>query len=125
MVAASLQADEHEDGDLPISKREWRACPSQDPGEFVADNFDHLLGRGEALGDFLSNRPLLDALLQVLRHLVVNVRLEEGPPNFAEHGRHLLGGDFSVPLELLEGLFELFRELFKHRCASPDGKMGF
>jgi hypothetical protein len=81
------------------------------------DDLDHLLGRGEAAGDLLAHGPLAHPGDEVLHHLEVDVRLQQGEAHLTEGGVDLGLGQPSVAPQAGEGLLQPVGEGVEHAWA--------
>ena len=70
------------------------------------NDLDDLLARLDAVEHFLAQRLLLDIRDKLLDNLVVNVGLEQRPPDLLEAVLHVLLGQFSLTANILEGGFQ-------------------
>ena len=82
-LARTLEPDEHQDLLAALRVAERLALLAQDLDQLVVDDTDHGLGRGQALEDFLPDRPLLDGRDELLDDLEIDVGLEKRAPDLA------------------------------------------
>ncbi len=113
-LSRSLQTD-HEDyqralagGPQPLR------FPPQGFDELLVHEFDHLLSRGEALGELSTQRPLPNAGDEVLGHGHVYVGLEQGEAYLPQRGIHVGRGEPALAPQLGEHAAETVGEGFEH-----------
>src|SRR5436305_2856590 len=128
-LARALEAAEHDDR-RPAVEAEVGPLLAQERGQLVADDLDHLLGRGEALQDLLAEGALAHPLDERLDHPEVDVGLEQRHADLAQRRVERLGGDLALALELAENVLELILQTVEHGLktslvrAGPAGDSG-
>ncbi len=88
-------------GGLPLKSSRGDSPPNE-RGEFLVDDLDDLLGRGQRPHDLFADRPLPDALDKGLGDLVVDVGFEQGQADLAQGLAHLGLVELAPAFELLE-----------------------
>ena len=101
-------------GRRTAGERELRASLAHDRGQLVVDDLHDLLARREALRHLGAGGALLHARDEVLDHLEVDVRLEEGEADLPHRlGKVLLGQRPMAP-KVAEGRLQLVGKRVKH-----------
>ena len=112
-LARTVEAD-HEDLER-TGTGEGRRAFAEEFDQFVVDDFDDLLARGDALEDLLADALRLDAFDEFSRDFEMHVGGQQGGAHFLERLRHIFFREFADAAEIAEGTAEFFRERFKHR----------
>ena len=86
----------------------------QDRGQLLVDDLDDLLAGVEALEDLGADRALAHAGHEVLDHLEVDVRLEQGEADLAHRGVDVRLGHAATAGQPGEGLAEAVAEVVEH-----------
>ena len=85
-LAAALQAGHEDDRRRLGGDVQFRLAAAHEGGELLVDDLHHLLAGGEALQHFAADGPLLDLGAEILGHLVVDVRFQQGHADLAHGG---------------------------------------
>ena len=88
-------------GGLPLRSSRGDS-PPRSVGEFLVDDLDDLLGRGQRPHDLFPHRPLPDALDEGLGDLIVDVGFQQRQAHLAQGLAHLGLGELAPAFELLE-----------------------
>ncbi len=75
---------------------------AQNPGQFVADDGDHLLGRGEGGEHLGAHSLLLDGFHQLLDDFEIDVGFEKRYADFAQSRLHVRRGELAFTAQVLE-----------------------
>jgi hypothetical protein len=89
--------------------------------QLLVDDLDDLLGRGEAPGHLLADRPLPHPANEVLDHPEIDVGFEQGEPHLAQGRVDLRLGQPPMPSELGEDVLEAVGERVEHVALSDRG----
>ena len=108
-------------GGLAARSRALLSPPPHQGDQFVVNDLDHLLARGQALQDLGSDSTLPDLFYEILDDLEVDVGLKQGKPHFAERLLDVLLGHDTLTAELLENLFQLVGKTIEHQTHNGDG----
>ena len=87
---------------------------AQQVHQFVVQDLDHHLARGQGLEHVGPDRLFLDGIDEVLDGLEVHVGGEQSHPDFPEGLGHVLFGQLGLAAQALENAFELIGKLFEH-----------
>ena len=90
------------------------ASLAHERGQFVAHDLDNLLGRRQALEDFLPHGALAHRSHEILNHLEVDVRLKQHQTNLAQGLLDVVFGQVSFAAKLLKNTVEFFTQAVKH-----------
>ena len=115
-LARSLEADEGDHGRV-AHEAEGPVARGQERGELLVDDLDDLLAGGEALEDLGAQRPLAHPRDEVLDHLEVDVRLEQGQADLAHRRIEVRFGHAATTGQPGEGLAEAVAEGVEHAGA--------
>ena len=86
---------------MPLKSSRGDSPPEQ-RGEFLVDDLDDLLGRGQRAHDLFPHGPLPDALDEGLGDLVVDVGFKQRQAHLAEGLPNLSLGELAPAFQLLE-----------------------
>src|SRR5688572_18478762 len=78
--------------------------------QFVMDDLDDLLAGMDALNDFLAEGLFLDAINELLDHLEIDIRVQQGHPDLAEAVGDVVLGDFSKTAKVTKRVLKLATE---------------
>ncbi len=101
-LAGALKAEEHDRDRRGAGHIEGLVRLAQKVDHLVVDDLDELLAGGDARHHLFAQGLLLHPFEEVLRHLVVDVRLKEGYPHFAQRVLDVALAQLAVALHLLE-----------------------
>ena len=104
--AAALEAGHEDDAGGLRGFLEARGVLAEDVDEFVMDDFDDLLVRGEGGGDFPAEGAVADVVDDLGNDGERDVGLDEGEADFAEGVADVLVGDGALAAESLKGSLE-------------------
>ena len=77
-------------------------------GQFVANDFDHLLGGSKAFQNFLAGSALANSLGEILDNLEVDIRFQKNEANFPEGFTDGFLGKVAAAAEFLENGIKFF-----------------
>jgi len=81
--------------------------------QFFVDNLYNLLARIQGAGNLGSDRSFTYSGNEILCHIVMNIGLQQGKPNFPQCGINILRRQFTPSPQLLKNLIESFGQRFK------------
>ena len=102
-----MQADDHEYAGRLVGHPQLGLMRAQHLDQFVADDFDDLLGGRKRGEHFLAERLFLDGFDELLDHAEVDVGFEQGDADFAQGGVHVLRREFALSAQSLEYALQL------------------
>src|SRR5581483_10466801 len=102
----ALKPDHHDfDGRFDLQV-ELARLPAHRPRQFVGDELDEMLLRGERTQDFLAQRLLLYVVDEVADYPDVDVGFEQGKAHLAQRVFDISLGNSALTAKLLEDAFE-------------------
>ena len=106
----ALQAAHHQHGlALVFQAQDFRLIAAHEVGQLFIDDFDNLLGGGQAFHDLLPHGALRNLCAEVLGNLVVDIGLQQG------HA-HLTHGGLDISLVQLALAAQLFENAIQALC---------
>ncbi len=118
-LAGALEADEHYDGGRLGRDGDPALGAAHEVRQFVVDDFDDLLGGGEAFEHVVADGPFLDFGDEVFDDFEVDVGLQEGHAHFAHSVVDVCFGQFAPAPEFFECLLEFIGQAFEYHEGPP------
>ncbi len=105
--AGTLQAHDHDHAGRFVGEAQLGFVAAENLDQFVANDFDDLLGGGEGMQHFFAHRLCLDVFDELLDDAEVDVGFEQGDADFAQGRIHIFGREFAFAAQVFEDPLQL------------------
>ena len=120
-LARTLKAGEQDDGRHVRRARERDRVLPEQALELVPDDPHHVLSGSETFQNFFADRPLLDPGHEIPGDHEIDIRFEQGTPNFAKTIPDVLRAEPSLAREISDDPLQSVGKRFEH-WTFPSGK---
>ena len=100
--AGALKTHHHHNGGAVVGHGQLAAGTAHEIGQLLADDFDHLLGGGQAVQHIGAHSPFRDGGDELLDHLIAHVCFQQGNLYFLQRRLHIRFGQPSFSLQVFE-----------------------